>query len=248
MKRLIGFLAMLVLLVACGANWDGPELGDFPAITKAETDAPFQITAPSSRSPAAFTFTSSDPNVATIDGTTVTLHGVGSATITAAQPRDGAYGPTSKATTLTVTSTPCATGTARVNGTCTPAACVSPATLTNNQCIAPSSGATATSTTSGSLTLTWRGVTHTDTYANAVAFCATTYTEGFTGWRLPTPDELKALVASKAATGHGWTLDNAWSSTAGTTLKAASHITVNLDTGASLERLDTEQAYVSCVR
>lgn len=248
MKRLIGFLAMLMLVVACGANWDGPELGDFPAMTKAETDAPFTITAPSSRSPAAFTFTSSDANVATVSGSTVTLHGVGTSTITAEQQRDGAYGPTHKSTTLTVTATPCASGTARVNGTCTPAECVSPAVLTNNQCIAAPSGATSTNTTSGSTTLIWRGVTHTDTYANAVAFCATTFIEGFTGWRLPTPAEMQALVNAQAALGHGWTLDNAWSSTAGTSLKAASHITVNLNTGVSLERLDTEVAYVACVR
>ena len=244
MKRFIGLFAVLVLLVACGGSWDGPELGAFPAISKNETDAPFTLTPPSSRSPAPFSFTSSDPTVATISGATVTLHGVGTSTITASQPRDGAYGPTSKSTLLTVSAVACDTGTVRVNGTCTPIKCVSPATLSNNQCVAGQTGATAT--TNGALT--WMGVSFSASYADASAFCANTVIETQTGWRLPTADELKALVASGAIAGHGWTLGNTWSSGLGTTLASASHVTVNLETGDTVERADTAGAYVTCVR
>jgi hypothetical protein len=53
----------LLLLVSCGGH-DGVELGDFPVINK--TEGEFELTAPSSKSPAPFTFSSSDPAVASI--------------------------------------------------------------------------------------------------------------------------------------------------------------------------------------
>jgi hypothetical protein len=91
----------LFLLVSCGGH-DGVELGEFPAIKKTEGDAPFDLVAPSSKSPAPFTFSSSDPAVASIVGTRVTVGVPGTATITAQQGKMGSYYPTSKSTTLTV--------------------------------------------------------------------------------------------------------------------------------------------------
>jgi hypothetical protein len=244
MKRFIGLLAVLLLLVACGSNWDGPELGDFPPINKKVIEAPFTLTAPSSRSPAPFTFTSSNPAVGTISGATVTITGVGVSTITASQQRDGAYGPTSKSTTLTVTAGDCDAGYTLVNGTCTAnLTCVSPATLSNNQCVAPSSSAKFV--TSGSLK--WMGVTATQhNYADALSFCTNSMIDNQTGWRLPTAAELNNLFSANAITGQGWTVGNTWSSTAGT--QAASHRAINLSTNDTLNRADTDSAYFTCVR
>lgn len=102
MKRMLGCLLMLCLMAACSDPDQGPPLGPFPAISKTLGDKPFDIVAPSSRSPAPFTFTSSKPEVATISGTLVTITGTGVTTITASQPSIGSYGPTSASTTLTV--------------------------------------------------------------------------------------------------------------------------------------------------
>jgi hypothetical protein len=101
---------MVCLMAACSDPDQGPPLGPFPAITKTVSDKPFNIVAPSSRSPAPFTFTSSNPAVATIAGTQVTITGIGTTTITATQPAIGSYGPTSASTTLTVTAAGTATG------------------------------------------------------------------------------------------------------------------------------------------
>ena len=103
MKRIVGLLLMLCLMAACSDPDQGPPQGTFAAITKTLADKPFDIVPPSSRSPAPFSFTSSNPAVATISGTLVTITGVGVTTITASQPPIGSYGPTSGSTTLTVT-------------------------------------------------------------------------------------------------------------------------------------------------
>lgn len=245
---LAAWLAVSCLVAACSTG-EGPPLGDFPAIEKIVTDQPFTITAPGSRSPAAFTFTSSNAAVATIDGATVTIKGVGTSTITASQERIGSYGPTAKSTTLTLTLTPvaCATGQTRVNGSCQAIpTCVSPAKLdqAKNQCIAPGSSAD-TIPVAG---LIWRGVTDADTWTNARDFCSGSVIDSVAGWRLPTAAELSALYVSGAFAGHKWALGNTWTSTPGTTGQASSHVVVALDTGLTPERLDTLGAYVSCVR
>ena len=73
-----------------------PTLTAMTAITKNYGDANFSLTPPTSASSGAITFTSSDLNVATISGTTVTIVGVGTATITATQAASGQFGRTIK--------------------------------------------------------------------------------------------------------------------------------------------------------
>lgn len=79
-----------------------PTLSGFANQTKTITDGTYTITAPISASSGAFTYISSNPAVATISGTTVTLVGLGTTTISAIQdPATGYNGATTSAT-LTV--------------------------------------------------------------------------------------------------------------------------------------------------
>ncbi len=68
-----------------------PVITDFTVPAKVFGDAPFTLTAPTSDSAGAFTYSSSNTNVATIVGNTVTVVGVGSSTITANQAADGSF-------------------------------------------------------------------------------------------------------------------------------------------------------------
>jgi hypothetical protein len=245
MKRIAGWLLMMCLMVACSDPDQGPPLGAFAAITKTETDEPFDIVPPSSKSPAPFTYTSSNAAVATIAGSLVTIKGPGVSTITAAQAGIGGWGPTSATTTLTVTAVPCDSGSVRINGACVVVpTCVAPATLVNNQCVPPASNANLVTANF----LAWSGVSFADNWAKASAYCASITIDGRGGWRQPSADELKALQASGALAGQSWTLGNTWSSTMGTTTDNASHMAVNLSDGTVVERADTANSYVSCVR
>ena len=67
-------------------------LTNFSVPVKTFGDASFNLVAPSSNSDGTFTYTSSDLNVATIEGSTVTIVGGGSATITAVQSSTAIYG------------------------------------------------------------------------------------------------------------------------------------------------------------
>ncbi|MHA8075267.1 Ig-like domain-containing protein [Aquirufa sp. TARAVU-A1A] len=79
-----------------------PTLSGFANQTKTITDGTYTITAPTSASSGVFTYISSNPAVATISGTTVTLVGLGTTTISAIQdPATGYNGATTSAT-LTV--------------------------------------------------------------------------------------------------------------------------------------------------
>gem|GEM_PF-956715 len=69
---------------------------------KVAGDAPFTLTAPTTNSAGAFTYTSSNTSVATISGSTVTIKGAGITTITATEAADGDYGSGSITATLTV--------------------------------------------------------------------------------------------------------------------------------------------------
>jgi len=81
-----------------------PMIGAMPAITKTYGAAPFTLTAPTTNSDGAITYTSSNMSVATVDATTglVTLTGTGTTTITASQAATASYASASTSTTLTV--------------------------------------------------------------------------------------------------------------------------------------------------
>ena len=79
----------------------------FAAINATEGDAPITLTAPTSGSPAEFVFTSSNPQVATVQGNKLTILLVGTSTITAQQPQLGSYNPTSTSALLTVKARVC---------------------------------------------------------------------------------------------------------------------------------------------
>lgn len=68
-----------------------PTITGFVVPSKLVGAAPFTITPPTSNSAGAFTYTSSNPAVATISGTTVTVVGAGTSIITANQAADGSF-------------------------------------------------------------------------------------------------------------------------------------------------------------
>jgi hypothetical protein len=234
--------SLAVLLTSCGGG-GSVTLGEFPAMTKSEGDAPFVLIAPTSASPAAFVFTSSDPTVATISGKTVTVLLAGTTTITAAQPSMGSYNPTSTSAVLTVQPRVCTAPQVRVNGTCMEP-CVAPATLQNNVCVAPASAGSFV--VEGSVT--WMPATFIATWDNAKSFCNNTKINGLTGWRLPTEFELTELYASGLMNGQGWTLNKTWSANLSGSADAGTRLAVNLVTGASAADSTANMAYVTCVR
>jgi hypothetical protein len=79
-----------------------PTITNFSAITKEFGDASFNITAPTTNSTGAFTYTSSNPAVATIAGNVVTIVGIGTTTITASQASSSNYISGTIATTLQI--------------------------------------------------------------------------------------------------------------------------------------------------
>ena len=83
-----------------------PAFGAFVAINKTFGDSDFSLTAPTSNSTGALSYTSSDSNVVTISGNTVTLVGAGIAIITATQATDSNYLVGNSTTTITVDKAP----------------------------------------------------------------------------------------------------------------------------------------------
>ena len=221
----IAMTGALLLLASCGGN-DGVQLGPFAPITATEGDAPIKLTAPTSKSPAAFYYTSSNPSVGRIEGDTIVVGTAGTSTITAQQGEKGSYYPTSTSTTLTVARRPC-------EGS---------AVLEGGVCVTPP--ATASYVTTGNLSWmpTWFG----RTWAQADAYCKGTTINGSTGWRLPTRFELTTLAASGALADKAWVMLDTWTADAGTA--ANQHLAVNLSTRASMSMADDSKAYVSCVR
>ena len=224
-KFVLPFAFLLTMfLAACGGS-DGPALGSFPAISKNEGEAAFTLTAPTSKGPGAFSYASSNPEVATITGNTVTIIGPGTSTITASQAASGSYNASSTSAVLTVAAR----------------ACIAPATRQNNTCTAPATSATIVSFGGR----TWTPVTFLATYANANSYCETTTINGVKGWRLPAEIELSDLYKSDANAGHGWMLSRTWSSTAGAL--PAQRKTVRLENGTVIDAAETDSSYVVCV-
>ena len=83
-----------------------PTITGFANISKIVGAAPFALTAPTSNSTGAFTYTSSNTSVATISGSTVTVLTAGNSIITANQAASASYGSGSIAATLTVSYSP----------------------------------------------------------------------------------------------------------------------------------------------
>jgi hypothetical protein len=89
--------------------WKAPAAAGTPTITgfsvpaKLVGDAPFAITPPTSNSTGAFSYTSSNTAVATISGSTITVVGAGTSTITANQAAAGSYSAGSTTALFTVT-------------------------------------------------------------------------------------------------------------------------------------------------
>lgn len=82
---------------------DPPTLGAFSIPSKMNGSAPFQIVAPTSNSGGAFSYSSSNTNVATINGNTITIVGVGTSVITANQASFGTFAAASVQTNFVVT-------------------------------------------------------------------------------------------------------------------------------------------------
>jgi hypothetical protein len=216
----------LALLAACGGNNDGVKLGDFPALSATEGDAPLTLKAPTSASPASFSFDSSDPKVATVAGNKLTIAGVGTSTISARQGQMGSYNPTSTSALLTVS--------ARV--------CAEPAVKENGVCVAPAM--TASYVSHGGLT--WMPATATAlAWAAAESFCKTVKINGSTGWRLPTQFELTAMVGAGQLSGKEWNQADVWTSNAGAAEKT--HVAVNLATNTLMSMADEKKVAVTCV-
>jgi uncharacterized protein YjdB len=66
-------------------------ISGFSISTKTYGDSPFTITSPTSNSDGSFNYISADPSVATISGNTITIVGVGTATILAVQEKTSIY-------------------------------------------------------------------------------------------------------------------------------------------------------------
>jgi hypothetical protein len=80
-----------------------PTFGAFTVPTKTLGASPFTLTAPTSNSTGAITYTSSNTNVATVSGTTVTIVGAGTTVITATQAAAGSFGSGSTTANFVVT-------------------------------------------------------------------------------------------------------------------------------------------------
>jgi uncharacterized protein (TIGR02145 family) len=81
---------------------DIPVLSNFPPITKYFYDGSFTLIPPTSSSPGAFTYESSNTNVATISGSTITFISPGTTTITATQAQTALYQSATTSFLLTV--------------------------------------------------------------------------------------------------------------------------------------------------
>ncbi|MCX6429587.1 MAG: hypothetical protein NTX12_01175, partial [Actinobacteria bacterium] len=118
-----------------------PTLGAFSPMTATVGDAPLTIKFPTSDSTGTWTFTSSDPKVATINGSTLTIVGAGTSTISATQSPSGIYSQSNTAqSTLTVKAKATPTPTASPTPTPTPSPTVTPKPSPSPTSTSPSVG------------------------------------------------------------------------------------------------------------
>ena len=87
-------LCLLLIFFSCSTEDVKPippSIGTFSVPSKRIGSAPFELTTPSSNSAGTFTYTSADTSIATVSGSTVTVVGIGSTTITATQAANAGY-------------------------------------------------------------------------------------------------------------------------------------------------------------
>ena len=94
-----------------------PGLSNFAAVTKTYFDGSYVITAPTTSSAGAITYTSSNTAVATISGTTVTIVSAGTSTITATQAATATYCSGTISALLTVNSVQVVTKSGQISAT-----------------------------------------------------------------------------------------------------------------------------------
>ncbi len=94
-----------------------PSISNFNNINKTYFDGSFSIAVPTSNSAGSFSYTSSNTAVATISGTTVTILGEGTSTITANQAVNGNFSSGSITATLTITAVSILTKEGGISGT-----------------------------------------------------------------------------------------------------------------------------------
>ena len=93
---------LTITITDVAENLSPAVLSNFDSFTVSSSTSDFTINAPTSNSSGAITYTSSNPAVATITGTTVHLVGPGTTTITATQAADGSHSGNSISTTMRV--------------------------------------------------------------------------------------------------------------------------------------------------
>jgi hypothetical protein len=99
-------LSLMAMTISPPAQAAVTTLGPFPIIIKTFDIGKFTMVPPTSNSPGAWTFSSSDPTVATITGSTVNIISTGASSITASQAASGAYAARSRSTVLRINSGP----------------------------------------------------------------------------------------------------------------------------------------------
>jgi hypothetical protein len=107
-KSLVFFSVLFLLscILSCSTEDVSPfppTIGTFTVPAKRMGSAPFLLNPPTSNSAGAFTYTCADPSIASISGSTVTIVGIGTTTITAVQAANVGYGSTTINATFTVT-------------------------------------------------------------------------------------------------------------------------------------------------
>lgn len=99
------------IAVSGNVEYQSATVGSFSVPAVAVGAAPVELTPPTSDSAGSWSYTSSNSSVATISGSTLTVVGGGTSTITATQAANGVYGPTSTTATLTVSAGDASIGT-----------------------------------------------------------------------------------------------------------------------------------------
>lgn len=95
-------LALITIAIPPLAQATFTVFGPFPVITATYGVTSVQIVHPTTNSPGTWSYTSSNPNVATVVGDTAQIHSVGTTTITATQAASGTFTERSRSTQLRV--------------------------------------------------------------------------------------------------------------------------------------------------